>query len=162
MKTLALALLCLASASHAKLDAPKFTPPPESGSEAKVFRLKVEGEYAGIAHSADFLVENANQCNYVQGGEKPFPVEGKDARAVEFKKWGFIFNALPVEDPARPDRVSLQLQIEISGPSQTKDGIEVKTWQLQTTLQVVKGKPKTVSRGSGKMVVTVVDEPDGD
>jgi hypothetical protein len=169
MKTtfLLAALLCLAPAAYSKLGTPTFAPPaaasgggPGGEPAEKVLRLQVEGEYAGITHSADFLVENANQSNYVQGGERPFAFETKAGKGVEFKKWGFIVNALPVEDPAHPGRVSLQMQIEISGPVQTPDGIEVRTWQLQTTLHVVKGKPKTVSRGTGKVVVTVTDDAD--
>lgn len=167
MKTVALAgaLLCLTAAVHAKLKTPTFTPPPTASggsagadSAGNVLRLQVEGEYDGMKHAADFLVENANQCNYVQGGEKAFAVETKAGKGLEFKKWGFIVNALPVEDPSRPGRVSVQLQIEISGPVQAKDGVEVRTWQLQTTIHVVKGQPKTVSRGSGRMVVTVSDD----
>lgn len=169
MKTAALAtaLLCLAPSAHAKLKTPTFTPPAaESGASSapdhaeKVLRLQVEGEYAGMKHSADFLVENANQCNYVQGGEKAFVVQTNAGKGLEFKKWGFIVNALPVEDPSGSGRVSIQMQVEISGPVQAKDGVEVQTWQLQTTLHAVKGKPKTVSRGSGKVVITVSDDGD--
>ena len=173
MKTVALlaAFLCLAPAARASLKTPQFTPPPAEGAAGgspggefaeKVLRVQVSGEYDGMAHAADFLVENANQSNYVQGGEKAFPVETKAGRSVEMKKWGFIVNVLPVEDPTRPGRVSLQLQIEISGPVQGKEGVEVRTWQLQTSLLVAKGKPKTVARGSGKMVVTVTDDSDAD
>jgi hypothetical protein len=172
MKTAALAAACaliaLAPSAQAKLKTPHFTPPapegggvPEPDPAEKVLRLMVEAEYDGMAHSADFLVENANQSNYVQGGEKAFSVETKAGKAVELKKWGFIVNVLPVEDPNRPGRVSLQMQVEISGPVAGKDGVEVRTWQLQTSLHVLKGKPKTVARGSGKVVVTVADDPDG-
>lgn len=173
MKTAAFAAVCallaLAPSAQAKLKTPHFTPPaaeeagaPEPDLPEKVLRVMVEAEYEGMSHSADFLLENANQSNYVQGGEKAFAVETKGVKSLEFKKWGFIVNVLPVEDPSRPGRVSLQMQIEVSGPVAGKDGVEVRTWQLQTSLHVVKGKPKTVARGSGKMVVTVTDDPDGD
>lgn len=171
MKTAALAaaLLALTLSSDAKLKTPAFTPPAAEGADGagaapdaaeKVLRLQVEAEYAGMKHAADFLVENANQSNYVQGGEKAFSVEGKTARTVEFKKWGFVVNVLPAEHPSDPNRVSVQMQVEVSGPVPGKDGVEVQTWQLQTTLTVVKGKPKTVSRGSGKFVLTVTDDGD--
>ncbi|MBI2363069.1 MAG: hypothetical protein HYV15_06775, partial [Elusimicrobia bacterium] len=97
--------------------------------------------------------------NFVQGGNKSFPVETKTGKDVEFKKWGFIANVLPVEDPNATGKVNLQLQVELSGPV-GKDGLDVETWQLQTTVTVVKGKPKTVSRGAGKLVVTVLDDSD--
>lgn len=166
----ACALLALAPSAQAKLKTPHFAPPAaesgggpaEPGSEGKVFRVKVEAEFDGMAHSADFLVEDANQSNYVQGGEKAFSTESKGVKSLEFKKWGYIVNVLPVEDPNRPGRVSLQMQIEVSGPVAGKDGVEVRTWQLQTSLHVLKGRPKTVARGTGKAVVTVTDEPDGD
>lgn len=169
MKTAALAfvLLGFVGPAEAKLKTPHFTPPASAQAGAddlespyQVLRLQVEGEYAGIRHSADFLVENASQSNYVQGGEKAFTVETKAGKGLEFKKWGFIVNVLPVVDPNKNDRVNLQLQIEISGPVQGKDGVEVQTWQLQTTIHVVKGKPKTVARGSGKFVVTVTEDAD--
>lgn len=161
MKTIPLAFLVLAlvPSAHAKLNTPAFTPPADK-TEEKVLRLQVEGEYAGMKHSADFLIENANQCNNVQGGEKAFPVSVNGGKGVEMKKWGFIVNALPVEDPTRPGRVSIQLQVEITGPSQGKDGVDTQTWQLQTTLHVSKGKPKTISRGAGKVVITVTDDAD--
>lgn len=165
MKKLALAalLLCPVPAAQAKLKTPEFTAKQvEAGSSERVLRLKVEAEYDGMTHSADFLIENGNQCNFVQGGEKAFPVETKAGKGLEYKKWGFIFNALPVEDTGAPDRVTLQMQVEITGPAQGKDGVEVKTWQLQTMVHLVKGKPKTVARGSGKAVVTVTDDTDGD
>lgn len=165
----ACALLAVAPSAQAKLKTPHFTPPAaEGGGSAetdpaeKVLRLTVQAEYEGMSHSADFLVEDANQSNFVQGGEKAFPVETKAGKSLEFKKWGFIVNVLPVEDPNRPGRVSLQMQVEVSGPVAGKDGVEVRTWQLQTSLHVLKGKPKTVARGSGKVVVTVTDDPDGD
>lgn len=127
-----------------------------------VWRVQVEVDYAGMKHAADFLVENANQANFVQGGETAFAVETKGGKGLEFKKWGFIANVLPVLDPNDPRRVSLQLQIEVSGPVPGKDGVEVRTWQLQTTLHALKGKPKTVARGAGKAVVTVTEEPGTD
>ncbi|TBR16743.1 hypothetical protein EPO15_18650, partial [bacterium] len=93
--TLAALLLCPAASVHAKLNTPAFTPPPaEAASAEKTLRLKVEAEYDGMTHSADFLVENANQCNYVQGGDKVFPLETKAGKGFELKKWGFIVNAL--------------------------------------------------------------------
>ncbi|TPW20167.1 MAG: hypothetical protein FD126_1958 [Elusimicrobia bacterium] len=171
MKTAALAfvLLGLVPSAHAVLKTPTFTPPAvvaansdELESPYQVLRVQVEGEYAGIKHSADFLVENANQSNYVQGGEKAFSVETKAGKGLEFKKWGFIVNVLPVVDPNKPERVNLQMQVEISGPVQGKEGVEVQTWQLQTSIHVTKGKPKTVARGSGKFVVTVTEDVDGD
>lgn len=171
MKTLALAaaLLALTLSSDAKLKTPAYTPPAAAGADGagaapdyaeKVLRVQVEAEYAGMKHAADFLVENANQSNYVQGGEKAFAVEGKPGKTLEFRKWGFVVNALPAENPADPKRVSVQMQVEVSGPVPGKDGVEVQTWQLQTSLTVVKGKPKTVSRGSGKFVLTVTDDGD--
>jgi hypothetical protein len=163
---LAAALLCLAPSVQAKLKTPPFAPPPAavgaSGGESaeKVLRVQVEAEYDGMAHTADFLVAHGNQSNYVQGGETAFSVETEAGKGLEFKKWGFVVNVLPVEDPSRPGRVSLEMQVEVSGPVRGKDGVEVRTWQLQTALNLVKGKPKTVSRGSGKMVVTVSDDAD--
>lgn len=166
---LAFVLLCLSPVAEAKLKTPSFTPPPTASDGAvavedseKVLRLQVDGEYAGMKHSADFLIENANQCNHVQGGEKAFAVETKAGKGVEMKKWGFIVNALAVESPAKPGRVSIQLQVEISGPVQGKDGVDVQTWQLQTTLHVAKGKPKVVSRGAGKITITVTDDSEAD
>lgn len=170
MKTISLvvALLCSVPSAHAKLKTPNFTPPAtETGDSSaefteKVLRLQVEAEYAGMKHSADFLIENANQCNHVQGGEKAFTVETKSGKGVEMKKWGFIVNALPAENPNKPGRVSIQLQVEISGPVQGKDGVDVQTWQLQTTLHLAKGKPKTIARGAGRITLTVTDDADGD
>lgn len=164
--TLAAALLCLASAGFAAPKAASPVPPPSEGAQTpdddpeQVLRVVVEAEYEGMRHAADFLVVNANQSNFVQGGETAFSVDGPGGRGLEFKKWGFIANVLPVVDPNRTGRVNLQLQLELSGPVEGKHGVEVRTWQLQTTLYTLKGKPKAVARGKGRAVVTVTRVPD--
>lgn len=133
---------------------------PGVETEEKGFRLQVEAEFAGMKRSADFIVQNAAQSNHVVGGTQSFPVETKAGKGVEFKKWGFIFNSLAVEDPNDPKRVVVQIQAELSGPVAGDGSVDVQTWQLQTEVALRKGKPKTVSRGTGRLVVTVSDEPE--
>lgn len=118
-------------------------------------RLQVEAEFNGMKRTADFVVNNAIQANYVEGGDKAFPVDSKGGKGIEYKKWGFIVNTLPITDPNDPTRVDIQLQIEVSGPSE--DGMDISTWQVQTELMVVEGKKTALSRGAGKASVTVTD-----
>lgn len=115
-------------------------------------RLQVEAEYQGMKRTADFVVNNAIQSNYVEGGEKAYHIGGK---GVEYKKFGFIVNSLPVIDPNDPAKVDIQVQLEVSGPSE--DGMDIRTWQIQTELVVVKGKKTVVSRGTAKAWITVSD-----
>ena len=157
--SLSLMLPCLAAAQHPSEGGGGGGAPGPDFSE-RILRIQVEADYAGMHRTADFLVENANQSNFVTGGDKSFPVETKAGKGVEYKKWGFIANVLPVEDPNATGKVNLQIQVEISGPVAGKEGVDMETWQLQTTVTVVKGKPKTVSRGAGKLVVTVLDDSD--
>lgn len=123
-------------------------------------RIQVEAEYRGMKHAADFVVVDAAQSNYVQGGDKAYAVENAQGKGVEYKKWGFIVNSLAVVDPADPAKVDLQLQVEVSGPVKGDGGIDVETWQLQTEAVLVKGRRTEVSSGEGKAAVTVTETAD--
>ncbi len=130
---------------------------PTLDPEASNLRLHVDATYAGLKNSADFVVENAVQANHVAGGEKRFKSQTPKGEAVEFRKWGFIVNVLPVNDPNHDDTVSLQLQLELSGP-EGPDG-DISTWQLQTSVRVKKGVKTVVASAAGRAEVTITDAP---
>lgn len=130
---------------------------PVLDPEASNLRLQVVAAYGDLKNSADFVVENAVQANHVAGGEKRFKTQTPKGETVEFKKWGFIVNVLPVNDPNHDDTVSLQIQLELSGP-EGPDG-DVSTWQLQTSVRVKKGVKTVIASASGRAEVTVTDAP---
>lgn len=166
--TILTAVLCLAAAAGAAPPrggaagpgtAPKRAPRLERRAAPlpaeELLLIEVDVEHGSLSDSAAFVVQNAAQANYVRGGDKHFKVRTGQGEGVEFKKWGFIVNVLPAVDPSRPERVTLQVQIEISGPvgdGEVKDSI---TWQLQTQVTVVKGKKTLISRKPAHAEITV-------
>ncbi len=98
---------------------------------------------------------NQTQSNHVTGGDRPFKVHTANGEGVEFKRWGFIVNTLPVIDPNNPTRVDTQIQLELSGPLSGKDGIEIETWQLQTEVLSTLGRWKTISRKPAKVSIRI-------
>ena len=126
---------------------------PKHAADDVDFRVEVSVKYMELEGKSRFLVANGSQANQVNGGEKVYPVKTSMATSVEFKKWGFVVNMLPTLDPADPERVSVQLQIELSGPvksatAPSSDMPDLGTWQYQSSFSVVRGR-KTV----------IVDEP---
>lgn len=110
--------------------------------------VELSAKYRELDETARFLVADGSQGNHVAGGEKAYPIKHSQGIGVEFKKWGFIVNILPIEDPADPQKVAVQLQVEISGPvksaiSSSSDIPDIATWQCQSSFSVVKGR-KTV------------------
>ncbi|MBI4248210.1 MAG: hypothetical protein HY611_01815 [Elusimicrobia bacterium] len=94
------------------------------------------------------------------GGDRGYKVKTAAGEVQEFKKWGFIVNAIPVIDPSSPQKISVQLQIEISGPVEGKDGIDLDSWQFQSEFSVVKGKWKEIAAEPAKVSIRVSDAQD--
>jgi len=110
------------------------------GASDTPLRIEVKAEYKELKGEADFAAMNQTQSNHVTGGDRPFKVHTANGEGVEFKRWGFIVNTLPVIDPNNPTRVDTQIQLELSGPLSGKDGIEIETWQLQTEVLSTLGR----------------------
>lgn len=130
---------------------------PDSGVPPVMLRVAVTALYRGLSERADFLVRNGSQANYVEGGETAFSVANGSGKSVEYKKHGFIVNVLPLVDPNDPSRVSLQFQLELSGPVKADPAPDMATWQLQDEVVLTKGKRFEVSHGAGRVDVTVSD-----
>lgn len=118
-------------------------------------RIEVKAEYQDLKGEADFTTMNQTQSNHVTGGDKPFPVRTPHGDGVEFKKWGFIVNSLPVIDPNNPSRVDTQIQLELSGPAPGESAVGIQTWQLQTEVLSTLGRWKTVSRKPAKVSIRI-------
>ncbi|MBI3299087.1 MAG: hypothetical protein HYZ75_13040 [Elusimicrobia bacterium] len=115
-------------------------------------RVQVDASYKSLKDSADLVVTDATQANYVAGSDKP----RKGPSGPEFKSTGFTVNILPVVEG---DKVSIQLQVELSGFSDADAG-ERLHWQVQTAVMVKKGVKKTVSNGAGRIDILITDAPD--
>ena len=118
-------------------------------------QVEMEVEYLDMSGSASFLVADTSQFNQVIGGEKRLgAAEGKDGRA-EFKKYGFVFNAVPACDPGKADEVAMEFQIELSSPA--ADGSDMRSWQVQSRLVFKKGQKTLVVAKPARLVITVSD-----
>lgn len=127
----------------------------EADVEAVSLRIEVRAEYKGLTGEADFLTVNATQANHVAGGDRAFKVSNQQGEGLEFKRWGFIVNSLPVLDPNNPAKVDTQFQFELSGPVEGKDAVSVETWQLQSEILSTLGKWKTIANKPGKVSVRI-------
>lgn len=122
-------------------------------------KLEVSVKWGELSDSASFLVNNGSQMNYTHGGDKHVELKSEKGRGVEFKKWGFIVNALPVIDPNDPKKVSVQLQLELSGPVGQGEVKDAATWQFQSQLTVRKGKKAVIVEAPARAELTVSDAP---
>ncbi len=121
--------------------------PDEGASTPEVLlRIEVKAEYKDLTGEADFVTMNMTQCNHVVGGDRGFKIRTQNGEGLEFKRWGFIVNALPVVNPNDTTKVDTQFQIELSGPLKGDDAVEIETWQLQNETYSTMGKWKTISR----------------
>ena len=133
---------------------------PAGKHAGRDLRIEIKGDYRGLEGEADFIVADGSQANYVTGGDRGFKVMTGPGETPEFKKWGFIVNATPVIDPSNPQKISIQLQIEISGPVEGKDGVNMDMWQFQSEFGVVKGKWKEIVAKPAKVAIRVSDAQD--
>jgi|GEM_PF-3771769 len=114
-------------------------------------QFDIDAEYGDNKGSASFLVSNGTQTNQVLGGEKRVPIgEGKTERL----RYGFIVNVMPV--CAANGMVSLQLQVELSAPSNSGDLVSG-TWQYQSTFDVKKGSKTVVVSKPARIEITISD-----
>jgi len=127
----------------------------ESGRPDVLLRIEVKAEYKELKGEVDFVTMNMTQCNNVTGGDRAYKIQTKNGEGLEFKKWGFIVNALPVMNPNVETEVDTQFQIELSGPIKGKDAINIETWQLQNEVLSTLGKWKVVSRKPALVKVRV-------
>jgi hypothetical protein len=126
----------------------------ETGADVSL-RIEVRAKYKDLSGEVDFVMMNQTQANHVVGGDRAFKVETENGTGLEFKRWGFIVNALPVIDPNRPHIVDTQLQIELSGPIRGREAVEVETWQIQTEALATLGKWKTLARKPAEVSIRI-------
>ena len=165
--SLAVCLTLVASLASAATAQPKIPKPsnraptkymrgkvPPIDSAVMNLRIDVSVKYQNLSDEASFIVGNATQANYTRGGDKHFFVETKQERGVEFKKWGFIVNVLPVVVPDS-ETVAIQVQLELSGPSGDGEIPDIETWQYQTEVTIPLGKPTPIVLAPAEAVLTV-------
>lgn len=133
--------------------------PPRADDETNL-RVDVSAKYLSLEGTAKFIVGNATQANFVTGGDKAHLIKNTQGEGVEFKKTGFIVNILPVVNPNDPKEVSVQLQVELSGPTA---GIKVaqnevpdlSTWQYQSSFTLVRGKRTLLVEEPARLEISV-------
>ena len=121
----------------------------------KNYQVDVAVIYGELEGSATFTVQDGAQANHVQGGDKHFRVGKGKHKGAEFKKWGFIVNVLPASIPGRPGYLSLQIQVELSGPIGKTEIKDVTTWQYQTTVTLAEGKTTVLTRRPARLEINV-------
>jgi len=136
----------------------KKTPQPPDGEENLM--VEVSAKYLELEGKTRFLAGNGTQVNYVTGGDRPVVIKNSQGDGVEYKKVGFILNVLPVLAPDDDSRASIQLQTELSGPTQgvQAGGNEVPgiaTWQWQSSFTVELGKKTVLVDGPAHLELTV-------
>jgi hypothetical protein len=134
--------------------------PSEPPQDDVNLSVEVSARYLDLEGKTRFVAGNATQVNYVTGGDKAFLFKSAKAEGVEFKKTGFIVNVLPVVDPNDGKKVSMQVQVELSGPSkgvQTAGGLvpDVVTWQWQSGFTLPLGKKTVLVDGPAYLEMTV-------
>jgi len=133
---------------------------PAAAADATNLKVDVAAKYLDLKGSARFTMGNATQANFVSGGDQAHLVKNSQGEGVEFKKVGFIVNLLPVLSPDNDKKVSVQLQVELSGPTQ---GIKVaenevphiSTWQWQATFTLVRGKKTVVVESPAHLEISI-------
>lgn len=132
----------------------------EPAAGAANLKISFKIRHGEMERAGNFVVQEANQSNYVIGGSIPFEVSGaKGARTIEFKNHGAIVNCLIQRDAADPSRAEGQFQFELSGPVRSKNTDvtrEVATFQFQTQARLRLGEPLVlVDEAENRVEVTV-------
>jgi hypothetical protein len=140
----------------------KLAPPlPIEPQEDMLLQVDVKARYLDLEAASSFVIQAGSQANQVSGGDKAFTVTNKAGTGLEYKKWGFIVNLLPVVHPNKKDTIRAELQVELSGPVKSAAKLEgstvtdVSTWQLQTSTEFLLGKPTVISKGPAMVEVTI-------
>jgi hypothetical protein len=133
---------------------------PERAANEVNLLVDVKAEYQELTGAARFLVGNGTQANHVLGGDKAYPIKNSQGTGVEFKKWGFIVNVLPAVNPEEPGTVSIQVQIELSGPvksavSPSSDVTDITTWQYQGSFTLALGQKTVIVETPALVEITV-------
>ena len=121
------------------------------------YEIKVKVKYHGMEREATFVVSNSAQSNYVEGGDKHVIVEVNGNKGIEYKKWGFIVNILPISLHEDPKKVSIQIQLELSGPVGKGKIKDIATWQFQSEILLTLGKKTVISRKPAYAEITIRD-----
>ena len=131
-----------------------------AASDAVNLRVDVSAKYLSLEGTARFLVGNGTQSNFITGGDQAHLIKNSQGEGVEFKKTGFLVNVLPVLNPDNDRAVSVQIQVELSGPT---PGIKVgenevphvSTWQWQSSVSLVRGKKTVLVEAPARFEMTV-------
>ncbi|MFH2203016.1 MAG: hypothetical protein ABIJ96_07870 [Elusimicrobiota bacterium] len=123
-------------------------------------KVDVAAKYLDLRGAARFTMGNGTQANFITGGDKAHLVRNSQGEGVEFKKVGFIVNVLPILDPNDDKRVSVQLQVELSGPTpgikvSDNEVPDISTWQWQSSFSLVRGKKTVVVESPAYLEISI-------
>jgi hypothetical protein len=154
----ALALLAV-SASAAPLPGKLHQLDLSSRPSAPQFRVAFTLKVGQLEYSSSFVLQDASQANYIDGGEVSREFDSGHGKTIEFKKRGVIVNCVAVENPNEKSRVRAECQFEISGPVKSATrAADIGTFQFQTAFEAEKGKPLLLVDGPEKRVEVTITE----
>ncbi len=114
--------------------------------ETSVGLLENEGK-AQILSNPKVIVKSGMQAKFAVGGEIPVPYSNNQGVGAEFKKFGVIWNVLPVILQEKKDTVDVQMQIEVSNPDYSRQVTvgnttipSMITRQIETEVEIKSGE----------------------
>jgi hypothetical protein len=128
----------------------KAVPGPAGSYKPRNFKVSFKLKAGALEDASNFLVQEGSQANFTHGGEKPFELENKLGKTVEWKKHVTLVNCV-VSDAPGVGVVAAACQFELSGPLPPETSLKanpISTFQLQTTFAAKLGEP-----------LVIVDEP---
>ncbi len=148
-----LAVSAAAQPAKRKLNAPS----PRAG--APQFRVAFVMKIGTLDYASSFVLEDASQANYTDGGEVSYAFKDGARETIEFKKRATIVNCVVVENPNERSRVRAECQFELSGPVKSATrAADIATFQLQTAFEAEKGKPLLLVDGPEKRIEITITE----